>query len=324
MNRVIDVFPYIVNFSLPLLSSMILIPVFLPFLKKLNFRQQIRELGPSSHQEKEGIPTLGGAIFFPVLLICSLLLNTIGVSYAVMLFVVFMNWLTGVADDLLKIRYSSSEGISGWLKLAVQALSGLIMGIFIYYSGLENLLYIPLADIWFEPGLKIIPFAMLVMMATTNSVNLSDGLDGLAGGLSIICLGFLIPFLLLEGASAPLYLALQGGGLMLGYLWFNFHPAQIFMGDAGSLMTGALIAVITLHSGMSLLLLLAGGVFVLEALSVILQVLYFKFTDGSRIFNMTPLHHHFELAGWHETKVTIRFFILQIVFGITALLMVFA
>ncbi len=313
-------FDLIANFMLAIIIILLLMPYLISYLNKLNFGQKIRKLGPSSHQKKEGIPTMGGVIFLPIIILTSLLLVNFNNYYSLSLFVIFINWSIGVIDDLLIIKNSSSEGVNGWLKLFFQAVSGVILGVFIYYSGIGREIFIPFIETNFDFGFAAVPFSAIVMMATTNSVNLSDGLDGLAGGLTFLCLLFFLPILLGDGHLRMAALSLQGAGVMLGFLWYNFHPAQIFMGDAGSLMMGALIAVVALISGNGLLLIFLGGIFVLEALSVIIQVTYFKFTDGKRIFKMTPLHHHFELSGWNETKVTFRFYIIQIVFGIVALI----
>lgn len=314
---------YILNFILAMIIVILVMPVFILISNKFNFGQKIRELGPSSHQEKEGVPTMGGVIFLPVIVLLSIFMVNINFYYGLGLFVIFINWGLGVIDDIMIIKKASSQGINGWVKLFFQAVSGIILGIIIYYSGMGREIFIPFIKTTLDLGLAVIPFSALVMMATTNSVNLSDGLDGLAGGLTLLSLLFFLPFLLQNGYTYMTVLSLQGAGIMLGFLWYNFYPAQIFMGDAGSLMMGSLIAVVALITGYGLLLLLLGGIFVLEALSVIIQVVYYKMTDGKRVFKMTPLHHHFELSGWKETKVTIRFYIMQIIFGIIALITVY-
>ncbi len=310
---------YILHAALAMFIVILLMPVSIYVLQNLKFGQKIRELGPSSHQDKEGIPTMGGAIFFPVIFFLSLFWMDIDINHGIILFVIFINWFLGVVDDFTVIRNADAAGISGWIKLIFQAVSGLVLGLLMYYGGIGREVFLPVLAVHYDLGITVIPFAVLVMISTTNAVNLSDGLDGLAGGLIVLCLLFFLPFLLREGHSSLLILSLQGAGVMLGFLWYNFYPAQVFMGDAGSLMMGALIASVALTSGFGLMLILLGGIFVLETLSVIIQVLYYRLTDGKRIFNMTPLHHHFELAGWQESKVTFRFYILQIIFGLIAL-----
>ncbi len=309
----------IFNFSIPFFIVLLSMPLTLPLLKKFELYQEIRELGPDSHRKKKGIPTLGGILFFPAMLFSSILFLPFDFLTSIILLIIAINWSVGVIDDLLIIKKSSAEGISGRVKLIVQGLTGLIVGLTMYYTEISISLFIPLTGGWLDPGILIIPLAVLVMMATTNAVNLSDGLDGLAAGLVIITVIFALPFLHEQGQITLSLLLLQGAGIMLGFLWFNFHPAAVFMGDSGSLMMGALLAAVLTYSGYSLLLVILGGVFVVEALSVIIQVLYFKWTGGKRVFKMTPLHHHFELAGWPETRVTSRFYIIQIIFGLAAL-----
>ncbi|SDL38851.1 phospho-N-acetylmuramoyl-pentapeptide-transferase [Halarsenatibacter silvermanii] len=309
----------IFNFSIPFFIVLLSMPLMLPLLKKFELYQEIRELGPDSHRKKKGVPTLGGILFFPAMLFSSILFLPFNFLTSIILLIIAINWSVGVIDDLLIIKKSSAEGISGWVKLIVQGLTGLLLGLSMYYTEISISLFIPLIGDWLDPGILIIPLAVLVMMATTNAVNLSDGLDGLAAGLVIITVIFALPFLHEQGQIILSLLSLQGAGIMLGFLWFNFHPAAVFMGDSGSLMMGALLAAVLTYSGYSLLLVILGGVFVMEALSVIIQVLYFKWTGGKRVFKMTPLHHHFELAGWPETRVTSRFYIIQIIFGLAAL-----
>ncbi len=308
------------NLLIALILTILATAIILPIMQKNNFGQEIRELGPESHQAKEGIPTMGGLIFFPVLPVTAIFTGQFSFSYSMALLPILIMWVLGIADDYLIIRRSSSEGISGFVKLFVQAGAGFFLGAFMYYSGAGQKIILPFLAESFEPGAAIIPFAMIVMMATTNSVNLSDGLDGLAAGLIAISLLFFLPVLIFAGYNDLAVLAVQGTGIMLGFLWFNFYPARIFMGDTGSLTMGAVLTVVALLSGHGLFLLILGGVFVLEALSVIIQVSYFKISGGNRIFKMTPLHHHFELSGWPETRVTIRLYILQILFGFFGLL----
>jgi phospho-N-acetylmuramoyl-pentapeptide-transferase len=242
----------------------------------------------------------------------------------------------GFLDDYLKITKKSSEGLHGKLKLLGQVTISLVIVLFIYFNGNEHttLLYLPfLKNAVMDLGVLYIPFGVFVLVAWTNAVNLTDGLDGLAIGL-VIMVGIAFAILtyitgradyadylqvpyLPESSELPVYcFALVGASV--GFLWFNSHPAEVFMGDTGSLVLGGVLGVISLMIKKEILLVIIGGVFVIETLSVIIQVVSFKMT-GKRVFKMAPLHHHFELKGWAETKVVIRFWILGGMFAILAL-----
>lgn len=306
-----------------LLFVLITAPLYIRFLKKRYFGQYIREEGPQHHQSKAGTPTAGGVIILGGLLA--------GVAANYYLFKTFFLteevWLTlgvifllgglGFIDDYLKIAKKNNRGISGYIKLAVQALAGL--GVGLYMMTAYQISEVAVFN-WFrvDLGLFFPLFSMLVVMGASNAVNLTDGLDGLATGTGII--SFLALAAIFNGSMfrelgavypdlAFLCLALLGS--LMGFLFFNVKPAKIFMGDTGSLALGGGLGAMAVLGGLELWLLLIGGIFVLEALSVILQVISFK-TSGRRIFRMSPLHHHFELVGWSETRVVFVFVILQV------------
>jgi len=319
LNYNIPLPEYFLAAVIPLFLVLFLMPAYLNYVRRKSFGQQIRELGPDSHQEKAGIPTTGGFLIFLVVLISLLLFYSGGLEKAVVLVVLAVNALLGLADDYLSIKKSQSLGLRARDKILIQGLSGLLLGFFLFYQGRTAVLW-PFTGTASELDWLIVPFSLLVLMGSSNAVNLSDGLDGLAAGLTSISFIFFLPLLLITGESDLVMLALAGTGGCLGFLWYNIHPARIFMGDTGSLFLGSLLAVLGLLSGSALFLLLLGAVFVLETLSVIIQVSYFKLTGGQRVFLMSPLHHHFELKGWSETLVTGRFYIIQIIAGLVALL----
>jgi phospho-N-acetylmuramoyl-pentapeptide-transferase len=312
-------------------------PRIIEILRRLRIGQSIREDGPESHLKKFGTPTMGGVfIIFSVLI-------------AMFLWMDFGNekvWLTlgafaafgviGFIDDYLKVTRHNSAGLPAWAKLAGQFVVALTVMLFLYFSGDEGatVLYIPffknpVADL----GVLWIPFGVLLIMGESNAVNFSDGLDGLLAGLLIlvfITLAILtyisgrtdysaylgIPYI--TGAGELTVFCLAAVGACIGFLWFNAHPAEVFMGDVGSLSLGGVVAVISLIIKKEILILIIGGVFVIEIASVIIQVLSYKLRK-KRVFKMAPIHHHFELSGWAETKVVIRFWILGGLFAIIAL-----
>jgi phospho-N-acetylmuramoyl-pentapeptide-transferase len=242
----------------------------------------------------------------------------------------------GFADDYLKVTRKNSDGLPAWLKFSLQVFVSLVIVLILYFSGEEGIstLYFPFfKNPVIDLGPFWIPFAVLLLVGESNAVNLTDGLDGLAAGLLIfvfITLAIItylsgradyssylgIPYI--EGAGELTVFCLASAGACVGFLWFNSHPADVFMGDVGSLSLGGIIATISLIIKKEILILVIGGVFVIEAASVILQVASFKLRKR-RIFKMAPLHHHFELSGWVESKVTVRFWILGALFAIIAL-----
>jgi phospho-N-acetylmuramoyl-pentapeptide-transferase len=305
----------------------------------LRLKSEVRELA-DLHSGKKGTPTMGGVLILLTVTISSLLwcdpLNRL--YWLVLGSMLFLGFI-GFADDYEKVAKKNSKGIRGWQKLAAQLL--LAVFVFVYlranadYPGAASRLYIPFLKlpVVVDMGILAVGFFALVIMGTSNAVNLTDGLDGLAIGCSIsVALTYAIFCYVAGNARLATYLflpsvsgagdlavfcaALVGSGL--GFLWFNCHPAQVFMGDTGSLALGGVLGVIAICVHQELALVIAGGVFVLEAGSVMLQVASFKLT-GKRIFAMSPLHHHFELKGWNESTVTVRFWIMSLVAALMAL-----
>jgi len=312
-------------------------PGIIEALKRLNIGQSIREDGPKTHLAKAGTPTMGGT-FIILSVVISMLFWMDLQSWRVWLvmgaFIAF--GIVGFADDYLKVTKHNSDGLPARAKLAGQFIIALVVMLILYYNGGEGstLLYIPfLRNPVIDLGVLWIPFGILLIMGESNAVNFTDGLDGLLAGIMILVFVALtlltyltgrvdfseylgIPFIAGTGELTVFCLAVVGA--CVGFLWFNAHPAEVFIGDVGSLPLGGVIAIISLIIKKEILMLIVGGVFVLEIASVIIQVVSYKLRK-KRVFKMAPIHHHFELAGWPETKVVIRFWILGGLFAIIAM-----
>ena len=291
----------------------ILMPAYIRLLRHSGFGKRIRREGPETHLVKEGTPTMGGLLVIGVVLALFLLLRGIPERGIIApLAALAAVGILGAIDDFLNVR--TGEGISIRQKLLWQTVFALYFAWQIQQTYDITEIAVPfLGGVDIAPPLYI-GFAAFAIVASSNSVNITDGLDGLAGGTLIVTFVAFMVIGLLNVPVQPniaLLCALLIGGL-LGFLWFNVHPAQVIMGDAGSLSFGATLAAIALITGQILVLPIIGLVLVIETGSVILQVAYFKATGGRRIFKMSPLHHHFELSGWDEEKITLRFWIVGI------------
>ncbi len=321
-----------------LLVAFLLGPTIIEWLRRFKLGQSIRLDGPQSHLVKTGTPTMGGLLILAAVVSATLLWVDVSNKYAWICIGSLLGFgAVGFMDDWLKIRKKNSDGLSALAKLAGQFAVALaaVMALYLDPSAETTKLYIPFfKNPVVDLGIFWIPLAVVYIVGWSNAVNLSDGLDGLATGLIImvvIALSILmyvtgrpdwaeylgIPFIRGAGELTVFCLALLGA--CVGFLWFNAHPAEIFMGDVGSLSMGGVLAVLALIVKKEILLFIIGGVFILEEGSVAIQVLYFKATKGKRVFRMAPLHHHFELSGWKETKVVTRFWILGGLFAIIAL-----
>jgi phospho-N-acetylmuramoyl-pentapeptide-transferase len=295
----------------------IMMPPYVRLLRHLGFAKQIREEGPQSHMVKWGTPTMGGLLIIVVVLAIFLVLRwpPQGGIIAPLATLAFVG-LLGAADDYLNAR--TGEGIRARQKLLWQTVVALVVAWQIQSTYQITGIRVPfVGDVAVEPWLYV-PFAAFAIVASSNGVNITDGLDGLAGGtLAFAFVSFLIIALLNEPTqpNTALLCALIIGSL-LGFLWFNVHPAQVFMGDSGSLSLGATLAVIALITGQILVLPLVGLIFVVETMSDIVQIGFFKVSGGRRVLRMAPLHHHFELGGWDEEKITLRFWIVGILAGL--------
>ncbi|MGM0420716.1 MAG: phospho-N-acetylmuramoyl-pentapeptide-transferase [Bacillota bacterium] len=304
-------------FLLTFFVTAFLMPLFIQYFKKYQLGQQIREEGPETHYNKAGIPTMGGIIIMLVVILAIFITIPFGFKRNVLLLIIITNGFLGFLDDYLNIKVEDSLGLKAKTKFGGQVLIGSIVGLFLYSSNMTYL-YIPFIELSINMGLFILPFALFIIPGVSNAVNLSDGLDGLAAGLTTISTLLYIPILYFIGNNELALISLITAASCLAFLWFNINPARVFMGDTGSLFLGSLLAGIALLSGTSLFLILLGGMFLVITVSVIIQVSYFKLSGGKRIFKMAPLHHHFELSGWPEVKVTGRFVIIQLILALLA------
>ncbi len=319
--------------------SFLLGPWLIARLRQFQIGQHIRQEGPEAHRSKAGTPTMGGALILTAIVVPTLLwANLTNVFVWIALGTTIAFGLIGFSDDYLKIVRKQSKGLSARAKLLLQTGCALVIGFALFDLSRQGdystaLLFPFFKEVRPELSWLFVPFAILVIVGASNAVNLTDGLDGLAIGTVLIAAAAFTVLTYVTGhAQFSAYLDLIqipriwevtifGGALVgasLGFLWFNCYPAQMFMGDVGSLALGSAIGTVALLIKQELLLVLVGGVFVLEALSVIIQVASFKLT-GKRVFRMAPLHHHFELAGWSEPKIIIRFWIIGIMFALASL-----
>lgn len=292
--------------------SIILGPIIIPMLTKLKFGQNIRKEGPQSHLKKAGTPTIGGLIFIISTLIVMVVMRFNPTDEAMIaLYSLIAFGFIGFLDDMLKILKKENEGLKAWQKMLLLIIFSTAIAVYGYVH-LGTGLRIPFIEIKIPLGILYIPFVILYYAGATNAVNLTDGLDGLASTVSVLVLTFfgVVSFTMGHESLAVFSFVLAGG--LLGFLKFNAYPAKVFMGDTGSLAIGGAIATIALILELPLILVIVGGIYVLETLSVILQVSSYKLT-GKRIFKMAPIHHHFEQIGWSETKIVTIFAIATVV-----------
>lgn len=336
-----NVFRYItvrtfISFFTAFLLAWIWGPYFISRLRENQIGQSIREDGPQSHKKKAGTPTMGGGlILLSTLIPCLLWVDMLSPLVWAVLLVTWGFGLIGYLDDWLKVSRKNSKGLSGKVRLAAEFLiSGGVIFLLISYYDLSTQVHVPFfKNLVFDLGPFYALFGSLVVVGTANAVNLTDGLDGLAivpvvitaatlglfaylAGHSSISGYLTIPHVAGAGELSPVAATVVAAGL--GFLWFNTYPAQVFMGDVGSLSLGGFLGIMAVLTRNELLMVLLGGVFVVEALSVITQVISFKLT-GKRVFKMAPIHHHFELKGLTETKIIVRFWIISILLAVLSL-----
>ncbi len=322
-----------------LMLSLMLGPWFIRTLRRLSVGQNIREVGPNSHMVKAGTPTMGGLLILLAVLASTLLWANLTNPFVwIAIGVTTAFGLIGFSDDFIKVRKRRNLGLTSRAKFALQTLVGLATA-YILMSLPDELGFAPtltfpfLKDVAPDLGWFYLPFVALVLVGSSNAVNLTDGLDGLAIGSTLIAAATYAIFTYVAGhklVAAYLQITPIHGvgevtifcgalvGASLGFLWFNSHPAEVFMGDVGSLALGGAIGIVAILCKQELVLILVGGLFVLEAGSVIIQVASFKLT-GKRVFRMAPLHHHFELLGWSEPKIIVRFWILAVLCALLSL-----
>jgi phospho-N-acetylmuramoyl-pentapeptide-transferase len=294
------------------------------WLRDHRIGKQIRVEGPSSHQIKMGTPTMGGLMVLIPVIVITVVLNiynllgatVIGRSILVPLGTMIGYGVLGGLDDWRGLHGERNGiGLLGRYKFLAQIALSFLIALALYFPlGLHSMA-IPTVPEKIDIGLLYIPIAMFIIVSTSNGINLTDGLDGLAGWITAICFASFGVIAYLQGQVPLVTFCFIMVGALLAFLWYNAHPAELFMGDVGSLSLGATLAVVALMTGQWLLLPLIGIMFVAETLSVIIQVSYFKLTGGKRFFRMAPLHHHFELLGWSETQVVQRFWLMGMLAG---------
>ena len=315
----------LINFIAGFVLVMAVMPKSIEYFKKLKFGQVEREEGLESHKQKGGTPTMGGIVF----ILCSVLVVYIlNFSYFqnpyihLITFAFVGDGLVGFLDDYLIVVRKTNEGLKPLYKYTLQSVVAILFYILAqqFIPEFDTIIQIPLLHMnidlgWFYPGLVYFMFT-----AESNAVNLTDGLDGLATGLSMVAIApFVIFAVMTKNIPVAIY-AMVIVGALLGFMYFNYHPARIFMGDTGSLALGGLLASLAVLTSQELLLILIGGVFLMETLSVIIQVVSFK-TRGKRVFKMAPIHHHFEMLGWTEQQVVISFWFLGFICGIIGIVL---
>ena len=309
----------IISFVVTVILAFVIIPV----LKKIKVGQIERDDGPQSHLKKQGTPTMGGIIFMISIIICvtavyiylhSINHTEIAQNLLPMLCLTIGFGVIGFIDDYKKLVLQNTDGLKPKNKMLGLLLISVAYALFIVrFSNIGTQTFLPIFKIFINLSVYLyIPFAILVILATTNAINLTDGIDGLSSSVSCIIIACLTAIAMMKGISEVVIFGSVVIGAVLGFLMFNLHPAKIFMGDTGSLFLGGVISSIALYLKMPLVLILIALIPILETLSVIIQVVYFKKTGGKRFFKMSPLHHHFELSGWSENKVVIIFSIVTL------------
>lgn len=317
----VDIYVLMITIAIGFLITVLTSPLFIPFLRRLKFGQSIREEGPKSHMKKAGTPTMGGimivlsAVITSIIMVKKFSAQPIGHELWLLIFVIVSYGLIGFLDDFIKIIMKRNEGLTSKQKMIGQLGVAIIFYFILRGFYFPTYIQIPGTSIQWELGWGYIFLVVFMLVGASNAVNLTDGLDGLLAGTAAIAFG---AFGILAWYGFPqsevTIFALAVVGSLLGFLVFNSHPAKVFMGDTGSLALGAVIAAIAILTKMEVILVIIGGVFVIETLSVIIQVISFK-TTGKRVFKMSPLHHHYELLGWSEWRVVTTFWLIGLVFA---------
>ena len=306
------------------LIVVILGPIFIPMLARFKFGQTVRDEGPQSHLAKNGTPTMGGVMMIVAILITGLTRATISKGLIVGLICIVGFGFVGFLDDFIKIKMKRSLGLKAYQKIILQFALALYIAYYQYSaSPSATQLVIPFTNHIINLGIWYIPFMMIFIIGTVNAVNLTDGLDGLASGVTLIVSCFFVLFAVSISNSDVAILAAATAGACLGFLGFNAYPAKVFMGDTGSMALGGAVVAFATLTNSPLLIVIVGFIYLAEALSVMIQVTYFKLTNGKRIFKMAPVHHHFEQCGWPETRVVFIFWIATVVLCWIGVLAVF-
>lgn len=316
------------SIAITVLMSYILVmvmgPFLIPVLHKMKFGQTVRDDGPQSHLKKNGTPTMGGVMFMIAITAVTLLRAGINANVLMALLCMLGFGLIGLMDDLVKIKMTRSLGLTAKQKILLQVILAFAVSYYQYkVVGDGSQFIVPFVQAEINIGIAYIPFMMIVVLGTVNAVNLTDGLDGLASGITaIVALFFTIfAFIVVQNVEISQFAAATLGAC-IGFMWFNVNPAKVFMGDTGSMALGGAVTAFALFTNSALLIPIVGGIYFAEALSVIIQVLYFKKTR-KRVFKMAPLHHHYEQCGWPETKVVFIFWLVAALLAIIGVVAMF-
>ena len=311
---------YLISFLVAFAASALIGRFLIPWLHALKAGQSIKEIGPVWHMAKQGTPTMGGIMFIAGIFIAILVTGwkdfsqgRFGALFVFLFALVF--GVIGFLDDFMKVKYHKNEGLTASQKFLLQLAAAIVFTVLLRYTGyLTPDLYIPFFNVSFQlPWAVYMVFAAFVIVATVNAVNLTDGVDGLATGVTLpVALFFLAVSLMWKITDLSIFAAALVGGLC-AFLIYNFHPAKVFMGDTGSLFLGGTVCGLAFALDIPLIIVLVGIIYLLETLSDIIQVTYFKLTHGKRIFRMAPLHHHFEMGGWSEEKLFTVFTLVTLV-----------
>lgn len=316
------------SIAITVLMSYILVmvmgPFLIPVLHKMKFGQTVRDDGPQSHLKKNGTPTMGGVMFMVAITAVTLLRAGINANVLMALLCMLGFGLIGLMDDLVKIKMTRSLGLTAKQKILLQVILAFAVSYYQYkVVGDGSQFIVPFVQAEINIGIAYIPFMMIVVLGTVNAVNLTDGLDGLASGITaIVALFFTVfAFIVVQNVEISQFAAATLGAC-IGFMWFNVNPAKVFMGDTGSMALGGAVTAFALFTNSALLIPIVGGIYFAEALSVIIQVLYFKKTR-KRVFKMAPLHHHYEQCGWPETKVVFIFWLVAAILAIIGVVAMF-
>ena len=299
-------------------------PVVLPALHRFKFGQTVRDDGPQTHLKKNGTPTMGGIMLIISILLVTIIRVGINTEILMALLCMFGFGLVGFFDDIVKIKMTRSLGLTPIQKVGIQVILALVLAIYRYVSiGSGDQFIIPFVNVGINIGILYVPLILIVIIGTVNAVNLTDGLDGLASGITAIVSVFFVLFSMIIAQNIGIsQMAASTLGACIGFLWFNVNPAKVFMGDTGSMALGGAVTAFALFTNSVLIIPIVGGIYFAEALSVIIQVTYFKKTR-KRIFKMAPLHHHYEQCGWPETKVVFIFWLVSIILALLGVVAMF-
>ena len=304
-----------------LILTLILGKIIIPILKNSHIGQNIRQEGPKSHYDKAGTPTMGGIIFLISALVLTLIFVPFSMKTFILLLATFGFGSIGFVDDFRKLVLKRSLGLTAKQKIILQVALSFVIAVlcFIFQNDTITKLWIPFTDFRLNVSILGIPIMMFIMIGTSNAVNLTDGLDGLSTQVSIPV--FITFIILAQNIENQLFASIMLGAV-IGFLFYNSNPASVFMGDTGSMAIGGAVVALAINEGMTLFLVILGGVYVAESLSVIIQVASYKFRNKKRIFLMTPIHHHYELKGYKEPKIVTGFTIVSVILSLITLLAV--